>query len=443
MDDVTLINPLTSRGWRLPPLGLLYVASYLEKHGVTVKIIDPMSEGEECYRSESRYTGITCMSSQFAKTKEVARRVKDTNPETTIVVGGVHPTVSTEEVLSDPNIDVAVVGEGEKAMLNIVSEGVKKGVVCGERIRNLDDIPFPARHLINMEWYLRRDSTVVSKWLRATYMITSRGCPFHCAFCINSKHEMFGNVVRYNSASYVESEVEELVSSYGIKGIYFADDAFTANKNRLTELCRRIRHFDLQWNCMSRVDSLNKPLLELMKESGCVSIGFGVESGSQKVLNALNKKARVEDAIRIFDLCRETGIKTWATVIVGNPEETADDLRLTDKLLDRLKPDSVGIYFLTPFQGTAIHDMAVENGWHVSKDADWFIEGPQMEINFTENELREIWRTLMKRHSHRLGFLRSYFMNPYFVLDLTRQVLTRPSSLLGWINGNEGLFQRD
>lgn len=430
MSDVTLISPLTSRRWRLPPIGLLYVASYLEKHGISVRVLDPQSEGKEEYSSESRYTGITCMSNQFRKTKEIARRVKEANPDTTVVVGGVHPTVATEEVQLDPNIDVVVVGEGEKAMLSIVRNNVKEGVVHGEQVGNLDDIPFPARHLVNMNWYTKRDSIVVTKWCKATSVITSRGCPFQCCFCINSKYEMFGKTVRFNSAKYVEEEVGELVSRYGVEGIYFADDAFTANSERLKEICKRIRHFGLKWNCMSRVNTLNKSSLESMKDSGCASVGFGIESGSQKVLDALNKKARVQDAIKIFDLCREVGIKTWASIIIGNPEETVDDLRMTDKLLERLKPDSVGVYYLTPFPGTAIHDLALENNWLVREDSDWIIEEPQMEINFTLRGLEGIGNGLMRKYSNGLGLMRGYLENPYYLYDLLKRLLTKSSSLL-------------
>jgi anaerobic magnesium-protoporphyrin IX monomethyl ester cyclase len=157
MSDVTLINPFTSKKWRLPPLGLLYLASYLEKNGVSVKVLDPLSQGNEEYVSESGYTGITCMSGQFKKVQEIAKQVKTNNPDTITVVGGVHPTVAAEDVKLDPNIDIIVTGEGERELLRIVKENIRKGTVCGEIIQNLDAIPSPARHLVNMDWYLRRN----------------------------------------------------------------------------------------------------------------------------------------------------------------------------------------------------------------------------------------------------------------------------------------------
>ena len=119
MTEVTLINPLTTTR-RMPPLGLLYVANYLEKYGISVKVVDPLSQRKEEYVSESPYTGITCMSNQFEKVKQIAKEVKEKNPDTIIVVGGVHPTVATEEVIAEPNIDIAVIGEGERALRKIV-----------------------------------------------------------------------------------------------------------------------------------------------------------------------------------------------------------------------------------------------------------------------------------------------------------------------------------
>lgn len=439
--EVTLINPLTTRKWRLPPLGLLYIASYLEEHGISVKVIDPLSQGREDYSSQSDYTGITCVSSQFKKARQIARKVKTHNPETTVILGGVHPTVATEEVLSDPNIDIAVVGEGEKALLKIVKERIKKGTVKGEMVQNLDDIPFPARHLVNMQWYLKRGGVVFSKWLRATSMMTSRGCPSSCHFCINSKHAMFGRKIRYSSAEYVEKEVELLVSRYKADGLFFVDDNFVLNEKRLMEICRRIRRFDLKWMCQSRVDTLSRQALELMKDCGCVTVGFGVESGSERVLKALNKNTKVEDAIKTFDLCHKLGVNAFATVIVGNPEETREDLKSTDRLLERLKPDYLEIFYLTPFRGTVIYDRALENGWLIKENTNWMNSEPQVEINFTIEELREIRKSLLKMNYSRSQWLRTYSKNPHFIYDVLRYLAKEPSFFFKWIKGEQDFFE--
>ena len=436
MAEVTLINPFTSKKWHLPPLGLLYLASYLEKHGVSVKVLDPLSQGNEDYASDSVYTGITCMSGQFKKVQEIAKQVKAKNPETIIVVGGVHPTVALEEVKLDPNIDIVIVGEGEKALLKTVKEKIRKGTVYGDTVQNLDAIPIPSRHLVNMNWYLKRGGIVFPKWLRATSIITSRGCPNSCHFCINSKQAMFGKKVRFHSAEYVENEVEELVSRYQTAGIFFVDDNFVLNKSRLMEICGGIKRFDLKWTCLSRVDTLNRQVLEMMKSSGCVTVGFGVESGSQKVLDALNKKAKVEDAVKAFDLCHEVGIKTWATIIIGSPRETKEDVEQTDRLLQRIKPDYLEIFYLTPFRGTVLYDQGIEEGWVMRENTNWLNSEPQVSINFTLEELVEIRRNLLNKHNPKWRWLQLNLKDPYFIYDAITHLVTEPSYLWDWVHRN-------
>jgi radical SAM superfamily enzyme YgiQ (UPF0313 family) len=407
----------------MPPLGLLYVASYLEEQGVSVDIIDPFSDGKE-YKSDSSYVGITCMSNQWEITKEIAKSIKADNPNAVVIVGGVHPTVS--ESIYDPNIDVIVRGEGEKAMLKIVKENVTKGIVQGEPIENLDDRPFPARHLINMKKYTARADIVMFNWISATTVITSLGCPNNCIFCINSKRAMFGRKVRYNSPSYVEKEVEQLVSDYKIEGVHFPDDNFLSWKKRAIEICQKIKRFDLIWDCESRVDNLDRELILQMKSAGCDSVGFGIESGSPKVLRALNKRAEIEQAIKAFDLCHENKIKTLAQIIIGSPEETLEDIALTEKLLDRIKPDYVQLSYMTPYEGTVIYDMAVEKGW--IRKTNMLAGEPQVEINFGFAELEEIGNGLIRKYNPFFRKIRPY-LSKYFVYDMLRLLGKKPSLL--------------
>ncbi len=405
----------------MPPLGLLYVASYLEHFGVEVKVIDRSEE----YTSDSSYTGIGFMSNQFSKVKQIAREVKEQKPDTIIVAGGVHPTVATDEVISEPDIDIAVVGEGERAMLRIIEEGIQKGVVQGEMFQNLDCLPFPARHLIDMDWYLKHDTVVPFLWSRATTIMTSLGCPFACNFCINSKYKMFGAKVRYHSQEYVESEIRELISTYkNLEGLHLVDDTFTLNEKRVLAICRVLKKFDLRWFAQARVGTLNHSMLSSMERSGCVGLGFGVESGSERVLRALNKSIRVEDTIKTFDMCKEVGIKTFANVIIGSPEEEREDIELTDKLLGRIQPDFTGVWHLTPYQGTVIYDQAMQNGW--IRGSSLTCDEPQMEINFTLEELEEIRKDLMSKHNPFSKKIRPY-LSSRFVYDMILLFLKKPS----------------
>jgi radical SAM superfamily enzyme YgiQ (UPF0313 family) len=373
------------------------------------------------------------MSGQFKKVQEIAKQVKTKNPATVTVVGGVHPTVATEEANSDPNIDVVVVGEGEKAFLRTVEGKSKKGIISGEPSMNLDEIPIPARHLVNMNWYMRRGGIVFPEWLRATSVITSRGCPNSCHFCINSKSAMFGRKVRYHSAEYVKNEVEELVSRYRTEGIFFVDDNFVLNRERLLEICSGIKRLDLKWTCLSRVDTLNRQVLDAMKDSGCVTVGFGVESGSQKVLDALNKNAKVENTIKAFDLCHDVGVKTWATIIIGSPREQRQDIEMTEKLLQRIKPDYLEVFYLTPYRGTVLYDQAAEEGWVMSENTTWLNDQPQVEIHFTREELVEIRKTLLNKHFSKWRWAKSNLKNPHFIYDVLANVVLEPSFVFEWI----------
>jgi len=162
-----------------------------------------------------------------------------------------------------------------------------------------------------------------------------------------------------------------------------------------------------------------------MKASGCVALAFGIESGSQKVLNAINKKASVEDAIRVFDLCHDLKIKTLAQMMIGSPEETIDDVKLTEKLLDRIKPDYVLMSYITPYEGTVLYDMALEKGWTMSP-SKLASDEPQVEINFTFDELAEIGKNIRRKYNPFLKTIKPY-LNKYFIYDMFRLLFKKPS----------------
>lgn len=437
MSDVTLINPYTSTR-RMAPLGILYIASYLESEGIDVNVIDPFSirnEPDTYWRdliTDSLYVGITCMSSQWKETKVIAEIIKNHNPNVTVVVGGVYPTVAPKEVLKDTNIDIAVVGEGEKALLKIIDQNIPCGIVQGEPIEILDDKPFPAWHLINMKKYITRDTVVPFHWIKGATLITSLGCPFKCIYCINSKNAMFGRTIRYNSPEYVEEEVEELVYDYGIEGIHFHDDNFLTDRKRAIEICNRIKKFNLKWYCQARVDTIDDELARVMSDSGCVGVGFGVEAGTQKILTYLGKMFTIEDTIRAFNICKKHGIKTLSNTIIGSPTETRDDIEQTDKLLEKIKPDYTEIWFLTPYEGTILYDRALEQGW-IMPTASYKMDEPQMEIIFPKEELIRMRKQLMKKHNPFYKTVRPY-LNKYFIYDMLRLLGKEPLLLFKGVN---------
>jgi radical SAM superfamily enzyme YgiQ (UPF0313 family) len=170
-----------------------------------------------------------------------------------------------------------------------------------------------------------------------------------------------------------------------------------------------------------------------MKQSGCATVGFGVESGSQRVLDSLNKNAKVEDAVKAFDLCREVGVKTWATIIIGSPAEQKEDVELTDRLLQRIKPDYLEIFFLTPYRGTVFYDQSVQEGWIMRENTNWLNSEPQARINFSAEELVEIKKDLLNRHYSKWRWVKDNLKNPNFVYDVLVNLAREPSFVSDWI----------
>ncbi|HMK94485.1 MAG TPA: radical SAM protein [Candidatus Limnocylindrales bacterium] len=350
-------------GKRLPPIGLMYVAAALEKAGFEVQILDnylmkkPISEVKQFVSDlNPQIVGITCGSATYSACLETAAAVKEVLPNCRIVVGGWHASYVPESLLDDSKIDYVVVGEGEKAMTQLatcITNGSElaalkiPGVACRCRgknvinppkfIENMDEIPYPARHLVPLELY---DRTVEYLNVKpADIMSISRGCVFNCGFCETKK--LWGNICRAFSPQRVIGEIEDLQSKYGTKGIYFINDNFTLRKKETLELCNLMikDKLDLEWVCDTRVDLVDQELLEVMKKAGCKTIWFGVESGSQRILQRIGRNTTLEQIETAFRLCRKTGIQTACSFMLGVPDETLKDMEASLKFAKKLDPD--------------------------------------------------------------------------------------------------------
>ena len=373
-------------GRRFIPLGLSYVAAALEKAGFEVQVIDnyllekPVDQVKlEVEKLNPEIVGITCSSATYSRCVETAKAIKDALPSCKVVVGGWHPSYEPESMLEHPQIDYVVMGEGERAMVELATE-IKHGADPGSLtipgvafrreggivknpqkfINNLDELPFPARHLLPMHLYDRQIEYLDVK--PVDNMNIMRGCPYNCAFC--EVKQLWGTVCRSFSPRRVLEEIRHLVANYDTKGIYFINDNFTIRKKETSELCELIRKsgLDLEWVCDTRVDLVSRELLREMKAAGCKTIWFGGESGSQRILDKVNKGVSLEETEKAFRICREEGIQTACSFLLGIPGEKVSEMEATFKFARKLDPDwcRFNIYVAVP--GSSLYREVMENG---------------------------------------------------------------------------------
>jgi radical SAM superfamily enzyme YgiQ (UPF0313 family) len=392
---VTLVNPAA------PPLavmhmpfaliGLGYLGAVLEKKGYEVDVIDCQllklsSEGfrSEIIKRQPNVVGVTSSTLTYQNALKLVKIAKEACPNCITVAGGPHVTFWDDKALQEcPELDVVVRKEGE----NTLSELVQRieagqsyydviGTTCrknGKIVKNpdrpyiedLDSLPFPSRHLWPMERFRQYEDIL--------YLATSRGCVYWCEFC--STVRMHGRKYRMRSPKNVVDELEFLHKTYNISKFTFCDDAFTVDQPRTETLCNEIlkRGLKIEWNCGTRVDMLTRDLLVKMKEAGCVSVWFGVESGSQQVLDAMKKGITPELTMKVLGWVREVGIKPVPNVILGFPGETKESAWETIKFVEKIAPDEVGFYNVaTPFPGTPMYDTVKEKGWLRVTDFDMY-----------------------------------------------------------------------
>jgi anaerobic magnesium-protoporphyrin IX monomethyl ester cyclase len=381
------INSAWGLPMKLPPLGLAYVAAALEKSGFQVEVLDnyllkkPIDEVKQTVRRlNPEIVGITCSSVTYQRCVETAKAVKEVLPSCKVVVGGWHPSYVPDSMLQHPDIDYVIMGEGERAMVELVTHITKGGddraiatiasvayrhegklIKNAPRfISNLDEVPFPARHLLPMHLYDRAIEFLRAKPVDIANVV--RGCPYNCAFCETRK--LWGQTCRAFSPNRVVEEINHLVTSYGTKGIYFVGDNFTIQKKRTVELCELIKKskLDVEWVCDTRADMISRDLLRKMKEAGCKTIWFGVESGSPRILEKINKGIALEQTAHAFKICREEGIQIACSFILGVPGETANDMEATFRFAKKLDPDWCQFNIFIACPGSDLYEEVMQKG---------------------------------------------------------------------------------
>jgi radical SAM superfamily enzyme YgiQ (UPF0313 family) len=414
-----------------------YLAAVLEKNGYTVDVIDcqalMISLDEfrtELSKRKPNIVGITSITLTYKSALKIAKIAKEVHPNCVTVLGGPHVTFWDENALSEcPSADIVVRQEGEYTLLELVQklEAGKPiddvlGTTCRKDgkiiknpvrplIENLDELPFPARHLWPLE-ELRKMEDIF-------YLTTSRGCTAWCDFCAAVR--MFGRRYRMRSPESIVDELEYLNKTFNATKFTFCDDAFTIDQPRIEELCKEIkaRNLKIVWNCGTRVDKVTKELLITMKDAGCVSVWFGVESGSQEVLDVMHKGISTSQTITAIGWVRELGLTPVPNVLLGYPGETKESAWQTIKFVQKVSPDNLAFYNIaTPLPGTPMYDLVKENGWLKIDDFDRYdcktpiFETPTMSMK----ELEEISEKAF----------RSFYLRPSYVLRMWRK---------GWMYG--------
>ena len=367
MPKIALINPGKDKQYSTQePLNLGFLASYLIKYGIDVKIIDQLAgqkPQKEIKKYNPDYIGITATTPIINDAFEIANWCM--NHEYPVIFGGVHASI---QLTDTDSLYTVVKGEGEKALLGLVKGEIPlNGIVEGEYIKNLDDIPLPARHLIDMNFYMRSKDRIsdsylyfVPKHTKVASILTSRGCNFECTFCINSTRKV---PIRMNSAPRVVAEMEILIKQYNAEALFFIEDNFFLSKTRVKKICEELiaKKIELIWGANARVDGINLKLLQIAKQAGCEQITFGFESGSQKILDVLNKKTSVKQNKQAIKMCREAKIIPQGTVMLGSPSETIEDINMTREFIREMNiQNTIGICITTPFPGTKLWEWCIE-----------------------------------------------------------------------------------
>ncbi|MBU1172468.1 MAG: B12-binding domain-containing radical SAM protein [Proteobacteria bacterium] len=369
-----------------PPLGISYVAAACEKAGAQVRIFDyivrqysPEKLEAEIKDFDPDVVGTTSVTMNYKKAAEILCLAKKIKPSLITLFGGPHVSFDIENTLTNyPGTDIVVIGEAEQTLAELIP------VLClrdqwktingiafrenGEIIRtherplmeNLDYLPLPARHLLPMSRYQALGFPVS--------IITSRGCPNKCIFCLGRK--MVGFKVRYRTTQSVVDEIENILA-YGIDIINIADDLFTADKTRVREFCGELKKRGLrfQWSAFARVNTVDLDTLKVMKDAGCHAVSFGIESGNTEMLKRVRKGITLDQARDAATACKEAGIIAHASFLAGLPGESIETLKDSDRFSKELDI-LYGYHFLAPFPGTTVREHAQDYDIEILSD-DW------------------------------------------------------------------------
>ena len=384
--------------------------------------------------------GIGAVTPMIKRAIEIAGLVKKVNPEILTILGGPHPGCTVDETLINTDVDAVVMDEGEETLPELVNKFLSGSkdffdiigcafknngqIITNPRrkmIDNLDSLPFPAFDLMPIELYFRKKMTfgILQKSTRSLPVFASRGCPSGCTFCLR----FLGKKLRVRSAENIVDELMERKKRYGVTEFNFLDDNFTLHKRRVIEVCELIhtRGLNITFRFPNgvREDFLDEEILGALKSVGCYHLDFGIESGSQKVLDIIKKGKKIEEITEKVYLCKKYGFKVSSSFLFGTPGETLEDMEETIRYAVSIPLDSASFGIVTPFPGTELRKECMEKGYLVHSDYEYYniaMDRFTPPIETPEWKAADLMRMIQKAN-------RAFFLRPRRVLKLLPTIL--------------------
>jgi len=393
MEKIVLVQPPWKYRNRLPPLNIAGIASWIMKNGdyeirildADVLELDVQQTFEKIIEEAPDLVGFTVLTPSFLTVGKICELIKSYNKNIITVLGGTHPTALPRDSLQNKDFDFLVLGEGEVTFLDLLNalrnnkeyssiDGLAyrrdNEIIINKRRELIEDIDIllpPARDLLPLRKY--PVSTSFGYFARnSTTLSVGRGCPFNCTYCASKI--MWHQKCRIKSGGNIAREMEEIVKKYKFNNIEIIDDIFTLYEPKLYDTLKEIKkkRLKIRWNCYTRADKINKTILQEMKSAGCYSLMFGFESGSQKILDNINKKVTVEQMERAYSLTKKVGIKPYPNFMIGSPGESIESVNETINFIKRLKMQDVSLSITTPFPGSKLFDDVKEK---IGRDINW------------------------------------------------------------------------
>jgi len=428
-------------------LGMGYISNYIKKNSNhSVNLIDLRDlRGWSHYESELRermpdIVGIYCNTVNYKTSLRCAQIAKGQGK--IVIMGGPHATLDPKSLFNTGFVDSVIVGEGEMSFLKVVND-IESGKtpdanIYGEKIDNLDDIPFPDRDLYNMDKILN-GAGIFPYPSRYIGIIASRGCYYNCSFCQPLERKIFGRKVRMRSVANIIEEVKDVIKKYNGNFIMFECDTLTTKKEWALELCKEMKNIGIKWGAQSRADTIDDELACEMHKAGCMVLFIGFESGSPRMLDLLRKGITPEKSIKAGKICRDNKILIFANYMLGMPTETTSDLDMTYEMIKKIKPELHSPAYFAPIPGSDLFDYCKEKGLIMITSYEGFVRNPINEkikgIDYKTlgvykakiTRCRKLWWTERHFAKHVLSRWKVLIRNGYFKTFIVEFVENMPA----------------